>query len=249
MITWDDEAFCLSVRVHGENAAILEVYAAAHGRVAAYVHGGASKRKLADLQPGNGIAVSWKGRLAEQLGHFTAEMTHPRAAAILGQGAALAALNSVTAFLRRATPERQASPSLYEATVLLLDSLAEGGPDAAAIWPLLYVRWELGLLASLGYGLDLEKCAVTGVNEDLSWVSPRTGRAASREAGEPFADKLLALPPFLHDADAEERPNDLADAFALTGHFLDRRIFDPMGEGMPNERRRLIETLGRSGRL
>ncbi len=117
------------------------------------------------------------------------------------------------------------------------------------IWPAIYVRFEIGLLAQSGYGLDLERCAVSGATEDLAWVSPRTGRAASAEAGAPFADKLLRLPPFLLDGAAPVEEGDVADAFALAGHFLERRLFDQRGEGLPDSRRRLIERLGFAGRL
>jgi DNA repair protein RecO (recombination protein O) len=118
-----------------------------------------------------------------------------------------------------------------------------------AVWPALYARFELGLLTALGYGLDLSRCAVTGEKGNLAWVSPRTGRAAAYEAGLPHADVLLRLPPFLVDADAELKSGDVADAFALTGYFLERRLFDQKGEGMPEARRRLIERLGFAGRL
>jgi DNA repair protein RecO (recombination protein O) len=121
--------------------------------------------------------------------------------------------------------------------------------DAREVWPALYPRFELGLLAALGYGLDLGECALTGAREELAFVSPKTGRAASRTAGAPFAAKLLPLPPFLTDAHAEIAPGDTADAFALAGFFLERRLFDPMGQGIPDARRRLIEALGHSGRL
>ncbi len=121
--------------------------------------------------------------------------------------------------------------------------------EARETWPALYARFELGALAALGYGLDLEACALTGAREDLAFVSPRSGRAASAEAGTPFADKLLRLPAFLTRPGAPVAEGDVADAFALCGYFLERRLFDPMGQGLPDARRRLIEALGRSGRL
>jgi hypothetical protein len=130
----------------------------------------------------------------------------------------------------------------------LLSVLIEAMPHTD-VWPALYTRFELGLLSSLGYGLDLTRCAVTGKTEGLAWVSPRTGRAATAEAGAPHADLLLRLPPFLVDTDAELKSGDVADAFALSGYFLERRLFDHRGEGMPDQRRRLIERLGFAGRL
>ena len=146
--------------------------------------------------------------------------------------------------MRGVTPERQAYPQLYDALIVLLEAMPQ-----SAIWPALYARFELGLLAALGYGLDLSRCAVTGEETNLGWVSPRTGRAATVEAGAPHADVLLKLPPFLTDPDAELQSGDVADAFALAGYFLERRLFDHKGEGMPPARARLIERLGFAGQL
>jgi DNA repair protein RecO (recombination protein O) len=142
------------------------------------------------------------------------------------------------------TPERQAYPQLYDALIVLIEAMPH-----TDVWPALYTRFELGLLSAMGYGLDLSRCAVTGETEGLAWVSPRTGRAATYEAGAPHADVLLKLPPYLIDMEAELKSGDVADAFALTGYFLERRLFDHKGEGMPEARRRLIERLGFAGRL
>ena len=146
--------------------------------------------------------------------------------------------------IRAATPERQAYPQLYDAMIVLIEAMPH-----TDVWPALYTRFELGLLSAMGYGLDLTRCAVTGETEGLAWVSPRTGRAATAEAGAPHADVLLRLPPFLVDPEAELSSGDVADAFALAGYFLERRVFDQRGEGMPEQRRRLIERLGFAGRL
>ena len=145
----------------------------------------------------------------------------------------------VRAAIGRAGYYKHARPDL-----LLIETMGRN-----EMWPALYTRFELGLLSELGYGLDLSICAVTGAVDDLAWVSPRSGRAASKEAGDPFADKLLRLPPFLIDAERPVESGDIADAFALAGYFLERRIFDPQGQGVPDARRRLIECLGFAGRL
>jgi DNA repair protein RecO (recombination protein O) len=197
------------------------------------------------LQAGNLVRVTWKARLADQLGHFApVELLEAYAARALADPAGLAALSSATALVRAGTAERQASTGVFEALLILLDALAE--PE---IMPAVYTRFELGLLAALGYGLEMSSCAMTGVTEDLAFISPKTGRAACREAGAPYAEKLLALPPFLADPEAPLLEGDVADAFALAGFFLERRVFDAMGQGLPDARRRLIETLGRQGRL
>jgi DNA repair protein RecO (recombination protein O) len=242
---WSAEGLVLSVRRHGESGAVAELFTAGYGRVGGYVHGGGSRKMAAVLQAGNLVRVDWKARLSDQLGHFSPiELVEPHAAKLMHDSAALAGLSSAAALIRKATAERQPYLGLYEALQVLIETLAE--PDL--IGPV-YTRFELGLLAALGFGLDLSACAVSGGNDDLAFVSPRSGRAASRSAGEPYADKLMRLPPFLVSGAALIQPGDVADAFALSGFFLERRVFDAMGEGLPDQRRRLIEVLGHAGRL
>jgi DNA repair protein RecO (recombination protein O) len=242
---WSDDAIVLGSKPFGESKAIVEVFAAGQGRVAGVMHGGGGRRAAPIIQPGNLLRVGWKARLAEQLGFFSpVELLSANAARLMNDAAALAGLSSAIALVRAATPERQAYPGVYAALLLLTENF-----DQPALWPALYTRFELGLLAALGYGLDLSQCAVTGAVTDLAYVSPRTGRAASREAGAEYADKLLALPPFLADPNAPLAEGDVADAFALAGYFLERRVFDRVGEGLPEPRRRLIELLGHAGRL
>ncbi|MFZ4121993.1 MAG: DNA repair protein RecO [Caulobacterales bacterium] len=242
---WTDDGVVLGARRHGESGAVAELFTREHGRFAAMVHGGSAKRMVGVLQAGNIVRAGWKARLSEQLGFFAPlELERAVAATLLNDAAALDALACATALLRGGLAERQANAPVYEALVVLIENFGEG-----AVWPALYARFELGVLTAAGYGLDLSQCALTGDTEDLAWVSPRTGRAASAIAGGPFADKLLALPAFLRDPEAEIVPGDVADAFALSGYFLERRIFDVKGEGLPDARRRLIERLGLSSRL
>lgn len=242
---WTDEGIVLGARAFGESGAIAELFTHARGRVGGMVYGGISRKTRPVLQAGNLVSTTWKARSGDQLGFFSPlEVAEAHAARLMTDSAALAGINSAVALVRMGTPERQAYPKIYEALLLLLEAMGHND-----MWPALYTRFELGLLAELGYGLDLTVCAVTGAVDDLAWVSPRSGRAASREAGDPFADKLLRLPPFLADADKPVESGDIADAFALAGYFLERRIFDPQGQGMPDARRRLIECLGFAGRL
>jgi DNA repair protein RecO (recombination protein O) len=197
------------------------------------------------LQAGNLVRVTWKARTADQLGFFAPlELLKPHAARVLDDPAGLAGLSSAVALIRAGAVERQPYPGIYDALLVLIEAFS-----AAELWPAVYTRFELGLLSELGYGLDLRECALTGVNDDLAYVSPKSGRAASRSAGEAYADKLLRLPPFLVNADAPLESGDIADAFALAGWFLERRVFDRRGENMPEPRRRLIEALGHRGRL
>ena len=240
---WVDDAIVLGARPFGEGKLVAEVFARGHGRYGGVVHAGRKSQPI--LQSGNLVHVGWKARLSEQLGFYNPlELTEGHATRLLDDPAALAGLSSAVTLVRMATPERQAYPQLYDALIVLIEAMPQN-----EIWPALYARFELGLLSALGYGLDLTRCAVTGETENLRWVSPRTGRAATAEAGAPHADVLLKLPAFLTDPEAELESGDVADAFALSGYFLERRLFDVKGEGMPEARRRLIERLGFAGRL
>ena len=240
---WVDDAIVLGARPFGEGKLVAEVFAREHGRFGGVVHAGRKSQPI--LQSGNVVHCGWKARLSEQLGFFNPlELIEPHATRLLDDPAALAGLTSAVSLVRGAAAERQAYPQLYDALIVLIEAMPH-----REIWPALYARFELGLLGALGYGLDLSRCAVTGATEGLAWVSPRTGRAATYEAGAPHADVLLRLPPFLVDAEAELAEGDVADAFALSGYFLERRLFDQKGEGLPEARRRLIERLGFAGRL
>ncbi|MGD9815732.1 MAG: DNA repair protein RecO [Hyphomonadaceae bacterium] len=240
---WVDDAIVLGARHFGEGKLVAEVFSREHGRYGGVVHAGRKSHPM--LQAGNLVHVGWKARLADQLGFFQPlEMSEPHATRLLDDALALAGLSSAVTLVRSVVPERQAYPQLYDALIVLIEAMPHG-----EIWPALYTRFELGLLTAVGYGLDLTRCAVTGETANLAWVSPRTGRAATAAAGAAHADVLLRLPPFLVDAEAELKAGDVADAFALAGYFLELRVFDQKGEGMPEARGRLIERLGFAGRL
>lgn len=239
-MNWTDEAIILSVRPHGETAAIAEVFTRAHGRYLGLVHGGRSRKLRPILQIGNHVECTWKARLAEQLGHMTMELRRGYAASAMDDGAALAGLTSLCA-LTRLLPERDPHPSLYEITLFVLGFL-----DDPSVWPALYVRWELALLGELGFGLDLSQCAATGANDQLIYVSPKSARAVSASAGEPYKDKLLRLPPFLtRSRQAGVMPGDVKDGLVLTGYFLEQRVLAPRDAPMPDARNRLAEMLQR----
>jgi DNA repair protein RecO (recombination protein O) len=239
-MNWSDEGVILSVRPHGETAAVVEILTRSHGRHLGLVHGGRSRKARPVLQTGNHVDVSWKARLADHLGHMSVELIRGYAAGAMDEPAALAGLTSLAA-LARLLPERDPHPNLYEVTLFVLAYL-----DDASVWPALMARWELALLDELGVGLDLTQCAATGVNDDLVYVSPRTGRAVSASAGEPYRDRLLALPPFLLPRrKAPLAAGDVGSAFALTGHFLEARVLRPRGEEMPEGRARFLAALQR----
>jgi DNA repair protein RecO (recombination protein O) len=240
-MNWSDEGIILSVRPHGETAAIIEVLTREHGRHAGLVYGGRSRRLRPVLQIGNHANVTWKGRLAEHLGYMTVELRKGYAASAMEDALALAGLASICA-LARLLPERDPHPNLYEITLFVLGFLRD-----AAVWPALYVRWEVALLAELGFGLDLSACAATGSTEDLVYVSPKSGRAISAMAGEPYNDRLLRLPTFLKGGmSGEVTRSDVVAGLALTGHFLGARVFRPRELAFPEARERLTALIART---
>ena len=231
---WSDDAIVLSVRSHGETSAILELLTREHGRHLGLVRGGASRRIKPTLQPGNSVHVQWRARLEEHLGSFTCELARARAGELMDSRESLTGLNAFTAMAGAAVPEREAHAPVFLAAETLLDEMMAGD---AAHWLPLYVRWEAGLLDALGFGLDFSECAATGVKTDLVYVSPRTGRAVSRDAAGIYANRLFRLPQFLLDSSAEAA--DIAAGLQLTGHFLLERVLEPHGKEMPPARLRL----------
>jgi DNA repair protein RecO (recombination protein O) len=241
---FEDDAFVLSARAHGEAGAIVELLTARHGRYAAHVAGGASRRMRPFLQPGAQVVARYRARVADQLGSAQLEPVGEGPSALFDDRLALAGLSAAAAVAGGALPEREPHPGVYLAFEALAAALAH--PD---IWPAVFVRFEAGLLQELGFGLDLSKCAATGTLDDLIYVSPRTGRAVSRDAGEPYKDRLLALPPFMLGAQAGVRAGDVGAGLTLTGHFLEAFIFNPLNRPLPPARVWLMERLAEAGRL
>lgn len=241
MIEWRDEGAVLKVRKHGENSAIVEIFTTEHGKAAGVVRGGTSRKIAPLLQPGAQLDVTWKARLDSHLGSFTIEPVRSRTAQVMQDRLALAGLNAVTGILSFVLPERATYGPLYTRTIQLLDLL--GNND---VWPLAYLQWEVALLADMGFALDLSACAVSGLNDDLFYVSPRTGRAVSRLAAGDWADRLLPLPHVLlgkGDADVGQ----IITALRTTGHFLHNHLAKSLGErALPEARQRLIDVLART---
>jgi DNA repair protein RecO (recombination protein O) len=238
---WTDEGIVLGVKRHGESSVILELMTAGRGRHLGLVRGGAGTRMRGVLQPGNSLRATWRARLDEHLGYYAVEGLNLRAAGFLSAAHAVHGVTHLAA-LCRLLAEREPHAGVYAALEDILDALDD--PRAAAI---AIARFELALLAELGFGLDLASCAATGATDDLIYVSPRSGRAVSRAAGEEYRDRLLRLPLFLR-AESEEAPvsvADVADAFALTGFFLDRHAFAARGLPMPAERGRFVAAVTR----
>jgi DNA repair protein RecO (recombination protein O) len=234
---WHDAGFVLTARRHGENSLIIELLTRDHGRHAGLVRGGQSPRVRAILQPGNAVTAVWRGRLDEHLGTMSCEPVRAHAARFLDDPGRLAGLTSAAALVIAALPEREPHQDVFGSFAVLIEAL-----DSGVDWPAHYVRWERDLLGALGFGLDLTRCAVSGTTADLAYVSPRTGRAVSREAGLPYHGKLLDLPGFLRD----DQPADeaqLALGMTLTGHFLTYHVFAPQGRTLPAARMRLAERM------
>lgn len=243
---WQDEGIVLAARRHGESALIVELLTREHGRHAGLVRGGQGRKLRTVCQIGNRVAAQWKARLAEHLGALDCELLHGHAARVIDDPARLACLAAAAAVAAAALPEREPHPRLFAGLSGLLGSL-----DADHGWAVLYVEWELMLLAELGFGLDLSRCAATGSTADLVYVSPRSGQAVSAEAGAPYRAKLLKLPRFLLTPviEAAPAPQDVLDGLALTGHFLEARVFAPHGREMPPARARFVDLLTRLARM
>lgn len=239
-----DDAFVLSARAHGETGAIVELLTESHGRWAAHVAGGASRRMKPLLQPGARVVASFRARTPDQLGSAGLEPVGEGPAALFDDPVALAGLSAAAAVAAAALPERQPHPGAFAAFEALAATLVHD-----QVWPAVYVRFEAGLLDELGFGLDLSRCAATGVTDDLVWVSPRTGRAVSRAAGEPYRDRLLPLPPFMLSSQGGLGEGDVDKGLALTGHFLEAYVFGPLNRPLPPARVWLVERLQASGRL
>jgi DNA repair protein RecO (recombination protein O) len=230
---WTDDGIVLGVRRHGEGSVIAELLTRGHGRHLGLVRGGTGARMRPVLQPGNTVRAVWRARLDEHLGNYVLEGLTLRAATILTSSHAVYGVTHL-ASLARLLPERDPHEDIYE----LLDAALSDFDDARHAGMRL-ARFELMMLAELGFGLDLTTCAATGATEDLIYVSPKSGAAVSRSAGEPWRDRLLRLPAFLRDDAAHADPlsdDDLRDGFALTGTFLLRHVLEPRGQGHSDAR-------------
>jgi DNA repair protein RecO (recombination protein O) len=239
-MNWSDDGIILGGRRFGEGGLILDVLTRNRGRRSGLVYGGNSRQRRAQYEAGNSVSLSWTGRLEDQLGRFeVAEASKERASHVLDDAKALAAVSAITSILRMSLDEGDvAGSAMFEATEFLLDQI-----EAREIWPALYVRWELGLLSALGFGLDLQECAISGANDGLTHVSPRTGRAVRGSEAEDYVSRLLRLPSFLVSSSAPVGDEDVADGLKLTGYFLESRVFHAMNRAMPPERERLARRL------
>ena len=228
---WSDNGIILGSRRHGETSVILEVMTTAHGRHMGIVRGGRSRRRQPDLQPSNHVDLVWRARLDEHLGMFQVEVLQHNAARLFEQAVGVFGFQAAAAHLRL-LPERDPHPHLFQTLALMLEHFDD--PQSAGE---LFIRFEFQLLNELGFGLDLETCAATGTGEDLIYVSPKSGRAVSREAGLPYADRLLPLPAFLKPGSGQRADAEAFDkALRLAGFFFSRHVWEPRGIREPDER-------------
>jgi len=236
---WTDEGIVLSARSHGETSAIACLLTRDHGAHAGLVRGGLGKRHRGVLEPGNLLKATWRARLSEHLGAYALEVIRAGAAPFLDDPSRLAAISAACAVCEASLPERQPHSAVFEGLSVFLETLESES------WPSVYVKWEMGLLKELGFGLDLSRCAATGANDQLAYVSPKSGRAVSLSAGEPYKKSLLPLPAFLLNAGGEGAPRDVVNGLNLTGYFLDRHVFGHHGPGIPPARLRLADRFSR----
>ncbi|WP_245560712.1 DNA repair protein RecO [Fodinicurvata sediminis] len=234
MIEWQDRGIVLAVKPHGETAAVVNLLCEEHGRHAGLVAGGQGRRMTPVLQAGNLVQVSWRARLPDHLGHFSLELERGYAARLMENPESLVALQSAVTLCDYALPERQAHTAIFHGSLALIEAL-DGD-----YWGEVYIKWELLLLSELGFGLDLERCAAGGSNDHLAYVSPRSGRAVSLSAGEPYRHKLLPLPGFLSGR-GKGGPTEIREGLEMTGYFLEKNVFAPRDRPLPEIRTRLAQ--------
>jgi DNA repair protein RecO (recombination protein O) len=239
---WTDEGIIIGTRRHGETSLIVELMTRARGRHLGLVRGGRSRQQRPVLQAGNTVLATWRARLDDHLGNYAIEPITLRAASLMDSASGLFGIQALSGLLRL-LPERDPHARIYATFAAMLDWL-----DDPLVAGALIVRFELRMLEELGFGLDLESCAATGANDDLAYVSPKTGRAVSRSAGEPYAGKLLHLPGFLLEpaSSSRQNPADIAEAFRLTGYFLARHVYEPRDLQMPDARASFLSLVERS---
>lgn len=242
MESWEDQGIVLSVRPHGENGAVVSLLTEGQGRHCGYVRGIHSAKMRALVQPGSMVSVDWQSRISENLGGFKFEQVRDYSSLISSDGIRLSALLSACSLCDATLPEREVHPGMFHGLKALMDILS-GGDE----WGAAYVYWEIALLRELGFSLDLSKCAGGGRSDDLFYVSPRTGRAVSRDAGEPYKDKLLSLPSFLRPGSnsGEYFQEEVVKGLKMTGHFLEHWALVHSNRGFPEARARLLERISR----
>jgi DNA repair protein RecO (recombination protein O) len=240
---WDAPAIVLDVRSYGESDVLATVMTEEHGLHRGLARGGASRSKAAIWQTGNLLQIQWTARLSDQLGNFTAEMIHPGAAEAMQEALPLGMLTSLCSVAEGALPERVPQARIFAGLLRLVPLVPLGEAALTDV-----VEWEMSVLADLGYGLDLTACAVTGRTAGLTHVSPKTGRAVTRQAAGPWVERLLPLPGFLVGSGLVNMA-EWRDGLRLTGHFLARDAFGHQHRPLPQARRMLYDRVSAAAAL
>lgn len=231
---WQDDGIIVSVRPHGEASAIVHLLTREHGLCAGYVRGGQGKSMRGMLQVGNGVYARWFSRNDDSLGSYTLEMTDAASITAWHDPVKLRTLQSACAVIHHSLPERQHIGGMYDGLRALLDTFDSD------FWSQAHILWEMQVLRALGFGIDLSRCAVTGQNDNLAYVSPRTGKAVSRDGAGEYADRMLKIPSFLLGQN-DNSPDAIADGLKMTGYFLEKHVFGSLNKPVPDVRVKLFE--------
>lgn len=242
MENWQDQGIVLSARPHAENGAIVSLLTENHGRHAGYVRGAQSSKMRAILQPGTLVCAQWQSRVSDGLGAFSLEQERQIAAGLMDDGLRLGALLSACALCDASVPEREGHSGLFYGLLALLETLENDS------WSAAYIVWEVALLRELGFRLDLSRCAGGGPDGDLHYISPKTGRAVSIQAGEPYKDKLLRLPDFLKPGGRNADAGEVMAGLEMTGFFFEHWVFTHHTRGVPEDRLRFAQRFAKTVR-
>lgn len=244
MLTFTDESILLTADAYGDHDAIVSLFTLNHGLVRGVVKRGLTSKNRADVQPATLVEATWKARLPEHMGTVTLEAKHSFAARVMHDPLKLSAVGSVMSLMAASLAERDAHPELYAQTLTFLQHVAAG--TERLVWLAEYVRLEMALLELAGFGLDLTSCAATGTTDALHYVSPKSGRAVTQSAGEPYHDRMLKLPQFIRDEEhLPETLAEIAEGVALTGHFLESRMLPALHRKTPPLRAHFLGLLAR----
>ena len=240
MEKWTDTGIVLQARSHGEGGGVFTLLTENHGLYAGYMPGAMSRSNQGIREIGSLVTVEWQARLEDHLGRLTLELERAYSAKLLNDSKRLLALKSACALCRTSLPEREPCPAQFHGLQALLEALTQTGQGDQ--WPQTYIAWEIGFLNEQGIPIDLSSCASTGQTEDLAYVSPKSGRAVSVRAGQPYKDKLLPLPAFLGGPE-EGMEEDIHNGLRLTGHFLAHHLYGQTTRAIPPERDQLFSLL------
>ncbi len=238
-MNWTDDAFVLSSKRHGESSVILYLLTKNRGKHAGFIRSINKKNIKSTIQPGNLVRVNWRARVEESLGNYNLELIESLSTNFLYNPIYLLTLSSICSLCNETLPEREPVPSIYTCVNEIINLFSE----QKEILISKYIFFELDMLSSLGFGLDLSSCVLTGSRKDLAWVSPKSGKAVSYNSGLEYSNKLLYLPPFLIEKKYTKDIGEIFKALTLTGYFLKKFLYKDMGRNLPLNRIRLFQKI------